>query len=404
MTNSYLKPTVIASAALGILEREIVLPSLVWNYGIEDFRGAFGDTVTLRVPARLDARTRALRSTATITLDDVNEIGVDIKLKNDVYSAVRVTDAELTLDIKDFGRQVLQPQVVAVAREMENQVAEVIENVAYTAAADFTIANDATQASHRIANSFLAARNYLNKQFVPVADRVIVMGSDVEQAVLQSDQFNRYDSTGQTPSAIVDARVTTIAGCPAYVSQALDPTRAYMFHKAAFAVAMAAPVVPDGATFGVQQSYNGMAMRWLRDYDATVLADRSIVNAYIGANAVTDGKSAEVQTVTITGAPTGGTFTLTAGGSTTAAIPYNATASQLRSALNSLESVPDAVVSLSGAVYTVKFPVGTNVAAMTATPSFTGGTSPSVAIATVTDGGTTGLFVRGCRLTLEAAV
>jgi hypothetical protein len=46
--------------------------------------------------------------------------------------------------------------------------------------------------------------------------------------------------------------------------------------------------------------------------------------------------TADVQTVsiTITGNPTGGTFTLTVGGQTTAAIPYNAKASQVQSALS----------------------------------------------------------------------
>lgn len=407
MANAYLKPTVIASAALGILEREIVLPSLVWNYGIGDFRGAFGDTVTLRVPARLDAHTRGLRSVAPIVLDDVSEVGVDIKLQNDVYSAVRVTDAELTLDIKDFGFQLLQPQVRSVAREMENQVAAVIEGANYPAGATLTVNNSTgTPSGNRPAVPFLAARNYLNKQFVPLSDRVIVLGSDFEQMVLGSDQFNRYDSTGSTPSAIIDARVTTIAGMPAYLSQAVDPRSAYVFHKAAFAVAMAAPVVPDGATFGVQQSYNGLAMRWLRDYDATLLADRSIVNAYIGANVVTDGKSAEVQTITITGAPTGGAFTITVTAGTltgtTATIAYNATAAQVRKAINDLNIAPDAQVTGSaGGPWTATFPAGTNVDQMAlGVNSLTGGTTPAVAFATTTQGGTAGSFVRGVKISM----
>ncbi|MCU1680942.1 MAG: hypothetical protein JWQ81_1681 [Amycolatopsis sp.] len=405
MANAYLKPTVIASAALGILEREIVLPGLVWNYGIADFKGAFGDTVTLRVPARLDAHTRGLRSTGTIVLDDINEVGVDIKLSNDVYSAVRVTDAELTLDIKDFGTQILQPQVRAVAREMENQVAAAIEGATYPTAAQLSIDNAAISTS-RPATAFIKARNYLNKQFVPLADRVIVMGSDVEETIMSFDQFNRYDSTGQTPSAIIDARVTTIAGMPAYLSQAIDPKSAYVFHKAAFACAMAAPVVPDGATFGVQQSYNGLAMRWLRDYDATVLADRSIVNAYIGANVVTDGKSAEVQTVTIGGGATGGTFTLTVTANTltgtTATIPFAGTSAQVRKAINDLNVAPDCqVTGVAGGVWTVTFPAGTNVDQMTGNPAGLTGGTPTVTVATTTAGGTAGAFVRGCKLTLS---
>lgn len=47
----------------------------------------------------------------------------------------------------------------------------------------------------------------------------------------------------------------------------------------------------------------------------------------------------EVQTVTINGAPTGGTFTLTFSGQTTAAIPFNATALQVQAALLALSTI-----------------------------------------------------------------
>ena len=411
MANVYLKPTVIAAQALGLLERELVLPNLVWNYGIADFRGAFGDTVSLRVPARLDAHNRALRSTAAIVLDDVNEVKVDITLQNDVYSAVRVTDAELTLDIRDFGSQILQPQVRAVAREMENQVAAVIEGANYPAASLFSISHTTGGATtDRPANAFINARNYLNKQFVPLADRVILLGSDVEAAILSSDQFNRYDSVGQTPSAIVDARVTTIAGMPAYVSQAIDPASAYVYHKAAFAVAMAAPVVPDGVTFGTTQSYGGFALRWIRDYDATVLADRTIVNAYIGANVVADGRSAEQQLLTFGGTVSGGSYTLgvSANGitGTTAAIAWNATAAQVRKAINDT-NVPVDVASVSGgpgpAAITINFQGGSNVDQVTVNSSLTG-TAPTLTPSTLLAGGSTGNFVRGCKLTLANAL
>lgn len=47
----------------------------------------------------------------------------------------------------------------------------------------------------------------------------------------------------------------------------------------------------------------------------------------------------EVQTITITGSPTGGDFTLTFGGKTTAAIAKGATALQVQAALQALESI-----------------------------------------------------------------
>ncbi len=58
--------------------------------------------------------------------------------------------------------------------------------------------------------------------------------------------------------------------------------------------------------------------------------------------------TSEVQTVTITGSPTGGTFTLTYSGSTTAAIAFDATAATVEAALNALTNLsPNARYSLA---------------------------------------------------------
>jgi len=102
----------------------------------------------------------------------------------------------------------------------------------------------------------------------------------------------------------------------------------------------------------------------------------------------------EVQTVTISGGPTGGTFTLTFSGQTTAAIAYNATAATVQTALEALSNINPGDITVTGNAggpYTVTFGgqyLGDNVAQMSATGSFTGGSSPTVAVATTTAGGT----------------
>ena len=69
----------------------------------------------------------------------------------------------------------------------------------------------------------------------------------------------------------------------------------------------------------------------------------------------------EIQTVRINGSPTGGTFTLTFQGQTTAGIAYNATAADLEAALELLSNIDDVTVTLAGSTYTVTFG-GTNAA------------------------------------------
>jgi hypothetical protein len=103
----------------------------------------------------------------------------------------------------------------------------------------------------------------------------------------------------------------------------------------------------------------------------------------------------EVQTVTITGTPTGGTYTLTFNSQTTAAIPYNATATQVQNALVALSNIGSGDVLCAGGPHpataiTVTFQgnlAGGDVPQMTATGSLTGGTTPTVTVTTTTPGG-----------------
>ena len=114
-----------------------------------------------------------------------------------------------------------------------------------------------------------------------------------------------------------------------------------------------------------------------------------------GSVLTTDAATDEVQTVTVADA-TGGTFTLTFSGQTTAPIAYNATASAVSSALVALSNIGagDVGVGRNGSVYTISF-IGaladTNVAQLTADDSsLTGeeGDTPTVTVATTTGGGT----------------
>jgi len=121
-------------------------------------------------------------------------------------------------------------------------------------------------------------------------------------------------------------------------------------------------------------------------------------NAYIvddEAVAKLLGAVSEVQVVTITGSPDGGTFTLTFSAQTTSGIAYNASAATVLAALEALSNIAVGDISVSGSnggPYTITFlSTGaypyTNVAQLTGDGgSLTGGTSPDVAIATTADG------------------
>jgi hypothetical protein len=133
---------------------------------------------------------------------------------------------------------------------------------------------------------------------------------------------------------------------------------------------------------GDHQNFNSSAIPTKRYWDRT-------------ASWVIQAECDEVQTVTITGTPTGGTFTLTFGANTTAAINYNDPASTVQTRLQALASIGagNALVTGGpgpGTPYVVEF-VGTlgfaNQGSITlGTNSLTGGSSPNVVIATTQNG------------------
>jgi len=139
---------------------------------------------------------------------------------------------------------------------------------------------------------------------------------------------------------------------------------------------------------------------------AAIVADGTNLTGTTPGAAITTGTAGSgaantVQTVYLTGSPTGGTFTLTYGGQTTAGIAYNAAASDVQTALAALSSIGVGNVSVAGAAggpWNVTF-VGSladqSITAMTTSYSgLTGGSSPTsvVAVATAGSAGTPGLF------------
>jgi hypothetical protein len=104
----------------------------------------------------------------------------------------------------------------------------------------------------------------------------------------------------------------------------------------------------------------------------------------------------EVQTLSISGTPTGGTFTLTFDGQTTATIAYNANAAAVQAALIALSNVGASDVvctggALPGTPVVITFGgalAHTDVALITAASGgLTGGSTPTASVALTTAGG-----------------
>lgn len=275
----------LAQTAWTLLDRQIVLPKLIQT--VNGFQGALDDKITIKVPGRANARRRDLRPATEvdrkIELDTITEQKFHVELTENIYSAVPIEDEVATLDLESFARQILAPQVRAVAVAYEDLVADEISSATYVHEVDL----DEAKPFHTVVD----ASRLLDVCFVPRDGRILLVGSGVKTALLKSDQFITAISAGD---AIAGQQLRTgqlgqIAGYSVYESMALPENEAYLFHKSAFAASTVTPVVPRGASYGKQLSgTDAPSLTWIMDYDAIYSRDRSILHFYAGANTFAD--------------------------------------------------------------------------------------------------------------------
>jgi hypothetical protein len=159
-------------------------------------------------------------------------------------------------------------------------------------------------------------------------------------------------------------------------------------------------LIPDpeiGGGRDVNDAFLG-AVTFTGDYEFYVRINGTLtlLNAALGIHIQGPGGTQDVQTLTMTGAPTGGTFTLTYATFTTTAIPYNATAIQVQKALEALSGVGVGSVVVTGGPFianTIKVTFdglknGTTTLITATNTGLVGGTSPAVTITHTTTGAT----------------
>jgi hypothetical protein len=274
---------------LELMQREQLLSMLIARIGGDQFKGALGDTVTLRTNDRLVATARAYTwrtRTAPIVLDDITgyEDGIPIKLDTHLYSATGLTDEHMLLDLVEFATEVLAPQAQAIGDELNARCLAAFRAAKWKRS--FTVG--AGEDPHRVA---VEARRRLDAdKTAPAGGRVFLIGSDVAAEWLVSDRLSKYDWNGEvgTP-AVRQHTIGQLAGTPVVVHNELEPAEAYYFQKGSLVVANLAPAVPQGAVTG-RTGINaaGFAARWIQDYDAAYLTDRSIVSTFAGISEIRD--------------------------------------------------------------------------------------------------------------------
>jgi len=280
------KPEKVIENFLPLVQRQLIAPLLVTRVSEDTFKGAEGDKVTVRIN-KLRTRTREYNfrgRTAPIQMDDISGgEEFEIKIDKHVYTATSLEDEHMTLDDVSYTREVLAPQTDAIAADYEARVVQGLYNVD----AKQTLSIDADDDPYLVA---LEAKRLMDSwKTAPSQGRVLLAGSNVAAAWLATDRLTRYDSTGQSGTpALRDAIIGKLASTAVVEIPELDPNKAFYMHPSSLVLASVAPDVPRGVSTGAKVSKNGYGMRYIVDYDANYLRDRSIVSTFLGMNEIKD--------------------------------------------------------------------------------------------------------------------
>lgn len=289
----------IAETGSYLLQPKLNVLNMFKKFAPERFYGQHGDKVTVRVPGALPAREYGWRNDRSepIKTDVYEETTVDITVNpptND-YSAVKLTDEQKEFDLDGSFGILTDAQTTAVADKVNARAREEILNAPYEMQLSFDVRIAAVKAAMEIGqdiwfNAFVDAGRELNRLGVPFTNRTALVGSAVAAALLKSQRLTLVQGTNAVDNAFARANLGVYAGFN-IVEDTLgmvSPDEAMVFDSSGFLFWSFAPAIPEGASRGARTNKDGVAMRWLVDYDHGYQVDRSTWNSWTGFNYAQD--------------------------------------------------------------------------------------------------------------------
>lgn len=196
-TNEFLTPQIIAREALSVLQRTRIMTDLVNSDFSNEFRSV-GDMVNVRIPATLHGRAFI----DTVTRQEVKEGKLPVKLDRIADISVGIESRELTLDIENFSRQVIEPAIRGLNQKIDNDISAFI----------FAQSNKTIEATDDGTLKPIAeVGKYFDNEAAPTFNRYIVFSPDHKYRYAQAENLSKVAYAG-TSETLRDALLGRIYG------------------------------------------------------------------------------------------------------------------------------------------------------------------------------------------------
>jgi hypothetical protein len=129
MANTTLSASIVAKAAVGILENELVMANAVYRGYEDEFSKKIngytvGDTITVRKPTDF-----TVRNTITASAQDVTEAKLSIQVNQIAGVDFAFTSQQLTLNIGELSERVIRPAMIQIANQIDQQVMSLYKDI-----------------------------------------------------------------------------------------------------------------------------------------------------------------------------------------------------------------------------------------------------------------------------------
>ena len=288
---TFITPNVIASTALATLYNTTVLLPLVNRDYQADFSNKQGDTITVRTNATFTVN--EYNREDGLVLQDPSEGSFTVTLKSLPDVSFPVTTEDMTLRIDRFEERLLNPAMEAHAQWTDEKIAEQLVAAAEANTINKVATGTGTSAGQRL-KAFSEARRVLTRRKIPFLNRAYVVSPEGAEVVTEDPTLLQANTSGDT-QALREGQTGRLSGFNGYESQAFGfgPGKRGQcdgvgFHPSAVTVVTRVLEAPKGlAPSQVSvQSYKGLGLRVIYNYDSNLKQDVVSVDALFGTSTI----------------------------------------------------------------------------------------------------------------------
>lgn len=269
-----------ATLALDLLADEVVIANTFATDFAANFAGHRGASVDVKLPTALFARSRGIDDTTNqIVIDSMGQATRSVTLDTLVYNAIGLSVKDWSLDLENFGTQVLFPQVEAVARDIEERAVAAVK--AITAETVPTTPGGLLYDPAQPQKLFTKLRKKLRDQGLPMTGLVALVGTRVYADLVDAKAIEDNSQSGSN-AGLRDASAGRVKGFNIVEAVELDEDEVAVYHNDTFQLVVRAPEAPRGASFAESVSGKGFALLHDMGFDTRYRQDVSVVSTIVG--------------------------------------------------------------------------------------------------------------------------